>query len=289
MNATVEPGAVVVGVDGSESGTRALLWAAREAEMRRAPLHLVHAWTSSLLHGSQRPAQGLAEPEARGTTLLDDARHQVAELTPRVRIETHLVTGEASTALVRSAQNASVLAVGSRGHGGFPGLLLGSTGVRVASHGSCPVAVVREDEDGPVLVGVDGSAEADDALRLAFEEAEMRGTSLTALHAYPYPVPIGVEVVIWGDDREVPEQAQALLAASVERWSEKFPHVPVQRMFVTATPAQALVQASADAGLVVVGCRGRGAFARTLLGSTSQTLVQHSHCPVLVVHRGAMP
>jgi nucleotide-binding universal stress UspA family protein len=293
---------VVVGVDGSEQARQALLWAAREARLRDVPLHVVHAWLWPLYHVPLGPPpSGPADAglQAQAEKVLEDAARQARESEPGLVVETALVTGDVASCLLHAAERAALVVVGDRGLGGFSGLLLGSTGVQVSAHAPCPVVVVRDHvadapgsaADGvpvrPVVVGVDGSERADVALHAAFAEAQVRGARLVALHAWTFPVAVGVDVAWSYDTEDAEKQAAALLDASLERWTATFPDVRVDRRLVASTAAHALVEASEDAQLVVAGCRGRGALRGLLLGSTSHALIHHAHCPVLVVrHEG---
>ncbi|HEY3467530.1 MAG TPA: universal stress protein, partial [Amycolatopsis sp.] len=74
-----------------------------------------------------------------------------------------------------------------------------------------------------------------------------------------------------------------LLSQRLAGWQEKYPEVEIRRVLVRERPRHALLDVSEEAQLVVVGSRGRGGFTGMLLGSTSQALVQHAQCPVLVV------
>lgn len=295
-------GAVVVGVDGSEPSRRAVRWAAREARLRGAPIRLVHAWLWPMYHVPLGPPPG-APPEAglrnQAQAVLDAARHEVAQAEPEVPVETVLEVAEAAGALLRHAHGAELVIVGDRGLGGFSGLLLGSVGIHVAAHAPCPVVVVRGRTDrsdtsepgreqgavAPVVVGVDGSAGSDTALGYALEEADLRGAPLVAVHAWSYPAPVGVDLP-WGfDDGAAERHAEQLLDDAVSRWTAKYPQVEVIRRLNPSRPSAALVDESARAQLVVVGCRGRGALRGLLLGSVSHAAIHHAECPVMVVRQ----
>ncbi|MEZ0340047.1 universal stress protein [Mycobacterium sp. pV006] len=136
-----------------------------------------------------------------------------------------------------------------------------------------------------VVVGVDGSPESRPPLQWAAREARLRGTGLTVIHAAMPPVgawPVGaapVGLMEW--QRQMGEElladaTQAARALTAEA-------VPVTAEFAVTNPTGALVEASRTAALVVVGSRGRGRLARTILGSTSTGLVHGAHCPVVVV------
>ena len=167
---------------------------------------------------------------------------------------------------------------------------LGSTLLAVASHGHGAIVVVRgtdteERATQPVVVGVDGSAVGDAAVAAAFAEAAERRSGLLALHTrsdLDRSVFYGADVVFPTAEYESDEGA--LLAERLAGWQEKYPDVVVRRTVELASPAAALTELSKSAQLVVVGSRGRGGFTGLLLGSTSNALVQHAQCPVMVVH-----
>ncbi len=141
-------GRIVVGVDGSDSSKAALRWAAAEARLRKAGLRVVHAWSYPL----EAASLGAIAPvpvdwDAIRTDAEQFAAAAVAEVLgddPGVPIERVTASGSASAALVEAAEGADLLVVGSRGLGGFAGLLLGSTGQQCVHHAPCPVVIVRE-------------------------------------------------------------------------------------------------------------------------------------------------
>jgi nucleotide-binding universal stress UspA family protein len=140
-------GGVVVGVDGSPGSLAALRFALEEARLREAALTVVYAWSLPIagdVPGGLMPvlAADFAEDAAK---LLDDALAQV-DVTG-VTIERVVVEGGAARRLVEAAKGAEMLVVGSRGRGGFAGLLLGSVSQQCAHHAPCPMAIVRPDED----------------------------------------------------------------------------------------------------------------------------------------------
>jgi nucleotide-binding universal stress UspA family protein len=148
MNASRDSGrggTVVVGVDGSEAAGNALRWAAAEARLRESRLLIVHAWSQAymdvLLVG---PLGGFSEAggdmRRMAEMLLEKAAAEVDD--ESVEIESRLVEGGAPEVLVAAAAEADLLVVGSRGHGGFAGLLLGSVSQQCAHHAHCPVVIV---------------------------------------------------------------------------------------------------------------------------------------------------
>ncbi|GAB2668963.1 universal stress protein [Saccharopolyspora gloriosae] len=286
--------ALVVGIDGSDSALHAARWAAAEALARSARLRLICCDTQSALVVPEIP--GVVLPQSffdavreQGENWLRQAHDTAAAVAPGVPIETEFVPRSAPAAvLIAESRTASLIAVGSRGLGGFTGLLVGSVAISVSAHASCSVAVIRGREqrtgDEPVVVGVDGSSESAVALRYAFETASREQVPLRAVHAWHS---LSADEA-WARRRVdggwaiVQDDEERLLAESLAGWCERFPDVAVQRFVPLDKPARALLEHAESAQLVVVGARGRGAFTGLVLGSTSQHLVQRSPCPVAI-------
>jgi nucleotide-binding universal stress UspA family protein len=287
---------VVAGVDGSEGGLQAVRWAAVEAARRRLPLRLLaaHAWPSGGLVGD--PGLGV-DPRAvlRDAVLghLDTAARAAARVAGDLEIERVEVTGFPEAVLEAESRRAELVVVGNRGLGGFTGLLIGSVAVALAAHAECPVVVVRGAEPDqaaplpePVVVGVDGSPQSEAALAFAFAAADLRRVPLVAVHAWWDLLvdPTMAPLVDW-DAAEADEHE--VLAERLAGWTQTYPDVPVRRLVVRDRPARALVEESGRAQLVVAGSRGRGGLRGMLLGSVSQALLHHAHCPVAVVRQSA--
>jgi nucleotide-binding universal stress UspA family protein len=131
---------IVVGVDGSEQSLAALHWAVDEARMRRGKVHLITAWHYPPVPSTVEDSGSNDSIHAAERVQADALKTVAAE---DVDITGMLVRGSPATALLDAAKDADLLIVGSRGHGGFSGLLLGSTSSQVAHHAPCPVLVVR--------------------------------------------------------------------------------------------------------------------------------------------------
>ena len=132
---------IVVGVDGSEASRQALEWAVDEARRRNAIVEAIHAWHQPFVTGYAYMGEiplGDYATEAQG--VLDAAIGSVD--TGGVTVEGKVVAGGASEALVDEAKGASLLVVGSRGRGGFSGLLLGSVSQQTAHHAPCPIVII---------------------------------------------------------------------------------------------------------------------------------------------------
>jgi nucleotide-binding universal stress UspA family protein len=138
---------IVVGVDGSEGSKCALEWAAQEARLRGDPLEIVLAWQPSV--GIYAGAGWTAVDNEMFEELLKGAQERLARICVSVapaldglKVESRVVEGRAAKTLMDSAVGADLLVVGTRGHGGFAGLLLGSVSAQCAHHSSCPVVIV---------------------------------------------------------------------------------------------------------------------------------------------------
>ncbi|MGC5019437.1 universal stress protein [Micromonospora sp. DT47] len=283
---------VVVGVDGSPSSLVAAEHAARAAVLRSRPLHLVHGYLHPLGYGVPlNPYDlGLPAPTEEARKMLERTAADLADRWPGLTVQVRQVAGGPGATLVEESRRAELVVLGSRGLGGFAGLLLGSVGTQVAAHAHCPVLVVRPKEqpipvDGPVLVGVDDSDGARLAAGYAADEAVRRGTPLVLVHVGPpdedRPVPEEVE------ESRAAYRAEAvrLLAEASAAVRADHPDLVVREHPVrAASPARGLVEASGGASVLAVGTRGRGGFTGLLLGSVSQAVTQHAHCPVLVAH-----
>jgi nucleotide-binding universal stress UspA family protein len=136
---------IVVGVDGSEESKEALRWALEEARLRRATVRAVNAFHTYAITPGYGPREDFA-PEAlrrQAEEFLSSMVSDVAGKSRQVKIEEVLAEGRPANVLLEAAEDADLLVVGSRGHGGFVGLLLGSVSQQCATHAPCPVLIVR--------------------------------------------------------------------------------------------------------------------------------------------------
>jgi nucleotide-binding universal stress UspA family protein len=211
------------------------------------------------------------------------------------------VRSDAASALLSAAADAELLVVGSRGHGGLAGLLLGSVSQKCVTHAACPVVVVPTGRgpivdgassqhpdlvaDGTVrriVVGLDGSVGSSSALRWALSEAARRTVPLVSVTAWPYAdhdhaKDHGPEAPDLGEAKAaLDDQLDAVGIAS---------EIEVERHTPTEFPSLALLKIVRQDDLLVVGSRGRGGFTGLLLGSVSLHCVTHAPCAVAVVHR----
>jgi len=135
---------IVVGVDGSPQSRQALRWAARQAKLTGAFLQVITCWESSTTYGWIPPFPAHSDTGAEATHTLEATVAEVLGDDPGIHIDLTVVEGQAAPALLEAARGASLLVVGSRGHGEFTGLLLGSVSERCVTHAPCPVTVVRD-------------------------------------------------------------------------------------------------------------------------------------------------
>lgn len=142
-------GTIVVGVDHSAGARAALRFALGEARLRQATLRVVHAWqygytgTSGLEGFIPAPVADVEDFREAAAAALDETLREVAADEDGVVIEPRIEQGVPAAVLVEESQGAELLVVGSRGHGGFAQLLLGSVSQQCAQHASCPVVIVR--------------------------------------------------------------------------------------------------------------------------------------------------
>jgi nucleotide-binding universal stress UspA family protein len=184
-----------------------------------------------------------------------------------------------------------MVVLGSRGTGGFTGLVVGSTTLHVASLAHCPViAVPAPTADEParhdIVVGVDGSPLSEAAIEFAFQAAADVGEELIAVHAWTDPAQLGPGIMLplVYDPVLVQDEERLVMAESMVGWSEKFPEVTFVHHVVRDHPVPALTDAARHARLLVVGSRGRGPVRSLLLGSVSHGVLHHATSPVAVVH-----
>jgi nucleotide-binding universal stress UspA family protein len=204
--------------------------------------------------------------------------------------------------LVELSAEHCLAVVGTRGRGGFTERLLGTVSSALPAHAHCPTVVVpyrggaddpeRRDGDAVhdvhrIVVGVDGSPSAEVALRHAVQQAETWGAELVAVAGVPLGT--GAGMLAWLpsqiDHEQVLDDVKAGLDVIVDRVESEHPGLVIKRHVLDGSGAELLTEFSTAADLVVVGSRGRGGFRGLLLGSTSQAVLHHSKCPVLVVTR----
>jgi nucleotide-binding universal stress UspA family protein len=275
---------IVVGTDGSENAAVALRWAAGEAELHGSILEAVMAWTYLDQHHSDHSDSfdpDYTEAHAQATL----AAWVTEALGPDASVEQRVVCDLPARALLEAGDTADLLVLGARGTGGFEGLLFGSVSERVAQLATGAVAIVRAAapvRGGRVVAGVDGSARSLAALRWAAAEARARDAALDVVHAWQLPaMSVPSFMTVFPDYSLLEANGRAVLQAALEQ--PDLAGLQVHPHFLHDSPARALIQRAAGAGLLVAGTRGLGRVSGALLGSVSRQLLHHAPCPVVVI------
>ncbi|MFI8891632.1 universal stress protein [Streptomyces paradoxus] len=285
---------VVVGVDGSEASLRAVDWAADEAALRGVPLHVVYAslwerYEHAVFPAGREPASERLLTDVLAVAAAKRARARVPGLT----VTTEVVPEGPVPVLRRAARKAAALVLGSRGRGGAAELLLGSVCLAVAGRADGPVIVVRGDHDNrpghrkgrPVVVGVPDPAADSDAVRFALREAARRAAPVEAVRVWHRPAhEITDHPGFTGEPVQVHEQRAAeALETGLRAPAGENPDVEVRRRIVEGQARTVLLDASADAALLVVGAgQPHGRFAHPV-GRVTHAVLHHASCPVAVV------
>ncbi|MEU9385890.1 universal stress protein [Streptomyces sp. NPDC048279] len=288
---------VIAAVDGSDDSLRALDWARDAARRRDVPLRVVHvrqyaAW-------GQPDVMVAGEPDEAGDPVLDLVRDRLAAGSAGPAAEYVAMEGAPTALLPELGADAQLLVLGSRGRGGFASLILGSNGMAAARDARCPVVVVprpgREVPDefparsGPrVVVGVDVDSPDDATLAFAFAEAARHGARLQVVAAYPWPVRFwataGELAPSAVDQDEVEQETRTLAEGFLAPYLKEHPDVSAEALALPGDAAGALVAASKDAELVVVGRHRRRLSAPArMLGSVTQAVLLHAASPIAVI------
>lgn len=274
---------IVVGVDASAHATQAAAWAAREATDLGLEVHLVHAMDIPEHAGLLAPEGYLRAGYASSDELLDRVAGQLREQHPDLRVTTETSEIGAAETLVTLSSEADLVATGTRGHGGFTGLLLGSVSLKAAAHAHCPLVVVRgenEAERNEIVLGVEaGQSQA--PVRFAFETAQQVGAHVTVVRAWQTQPAYGGYYYkpLEGEEQEEQED----VADVVKAVRAEFPEVEVAVRVTRDNPVHALVEVSRGARLLVVGAHRRRGPLSVGVGSVVQGLLSHAHAPVAVV------
>lgn len=287
---------VVVAVDGSEASKVAVRWAANTAMKRGVPLRLASSYTTPQFlyaEGLVPPQEVFDDLQAETMETIEEARAIAHQIAPNLKIGHTIAEGSAIDMLLDMAHDVTMIVMGSRGLGGLSGMVLGSVSAAVVSHATCPVVVVREDNNvtedtkyGPVVVGVDGSEVSQKATEFAFAEADARGCELVAVHTW---IDMQVQASLAGLSaaqhkwEEVEKEQGEILDQRLKPLKDKYPNVPVKTIVTRDRAVRALAEQAEGAQLLVVGSHGRGGFKGMLLGSTSRALLQSAPCPMTVV------
>lgn len=285
---------VVVGYDGSENAEAAVRCAADIAARRGTSLTVVSAYRAPIpMYANPAALQAWKEDRAHqqgAESLLEKAAGLLAEHTGEVDYVT--VEGDSVGALAEISARAQQIVIGARGRGGFLGLLRGSVATSLPAHAACPTLVVPSGPlpgaTSPVVVGADLSTHSRVAVLQAAQYAQDRGAPLFVVMALPrfdrggtwYPEPLSEA------DRRTElrrQELQQVLEGEIRWLIKQVPGIEASGEVRIGEPTRVLRDAARGAQLTVVGSRGRGAVASTLLGSTSREVLHEVEGPVMVV------
>ncbi|MFF5406784.1 universal stress protein [Streptomyces misionensis] len=297
------PRTIIVGLDGSPESRAAAEWAAHEAEPRGLPVKLVQAWEPVPAPMAEAPLLGAETHQHWTGRVLREAAEELRARHPGVQVTTEQLSGPPAEALTGAARDADMLVLGSRGLGAIGGFLVGSVGLSVLAHTERPVVLVRAggkapDSHGkapegtaagtvpvpPVLLGLDTRNPDAAPIEFAFEAAAHRGVPLRVVHGWnpPYYYPYGM-----APDAEITETVAESDAAALKEtlgpWRPKYPDVVVTAESYCGSPSLALIEASREASLVVVGRRVRGSAVGAHIGTVTHAVLHHAAAPVAVV------
>jgi len=285
---------VVVGVDGSLESSAAARWAADVAARRHEELQLIY---SGFLPVLGYPAMGypigfVEQADQQGRNLLTKIAREIQTRQPGLTLATEQVQSDPRQALVDASRAASLTVLGNRSGSRLQDVMVGSVALHVAAHAYSPVAVVPADHHprgGPILVGVDGSANSTAAIAFAFDEAAVRGVDLVAVLTFDDWASQGMASRPLASSSAGTQEHHAVMSEELAGWREKYPDVQVTEQVFRGQAADCLVgfaehaPAAQRPQMVVVGSRGRGGLTGLFLGSTSHALISHASCPVVVV------
>lgn len=205
--------------------------------------------------------------ELAGAHVVRELKQLLEDSTATTTVRT--VAASPGQALVRETREAHLTVLGARTHGPLASMVRGSVNQHVTRHAQGPVVVVREPRGADtrgVVIGADGSASGRAALEFGFDHADQVGSPVTVVHARDH------------------DKTEATVRETVSLLAQRYPAVSTTVDVVSTPPAKALADASHAAEIVVVGSRGRSSLADLLLGSVSQSVLEHAQCPVAVVH-----
>lgn len=278
---------VVCGIDGSQASLNALKWAAAEAATREARLEIICCYEEATYAKHQGNEHDRAIFLGEAEKYLSEAAALVAHT--GVEITTEAIFADPTTALLAKSKQVARVVIGARGgSGGFADRLLGSVASAVSARAYCAVVVVPStpvEEIVPakhVVCGFDGSEASRLALELAIRETSRWGGHLSAISAVNFAGSTWLPGAEYHAD--VLEDVRAGLREAVNRAAIGY-DVDIRCHAIEGNAAGLMAEFSTAVDLIVVGTRGRGGFAGLLLGSTSQAMIQHSKCPVIVVPR----
>jgi nucleotide-binding universal stress UspA family protein len=281
----VSAGLVVVGVNGGLAGCRqALIFAAREARLRKTAIRLVHGCEPFSTLSEWQPRIPLEARERQARRQLRDAAEALRPLLdPGTTVQFRIDPRTGIDTLLDQSGTAGLIVVQRRDLTTLGRIRAGSTSNAVAARASCPVVVIRAGQGvnqgrGAVLIGIDDDiTDADHLLQLAFAEAAARKVQLTAIQVTTGHTD---SRLAWRSGQT--EAANSLAAVALDRWTDRFPEVMVNQLTTSGDAVEALRVASVSADVLVVGRHLGQGPEMSGLGDAVGRLLSSAQCPILV-------
>ena len=304
---SIFPTKILLATDGSEEAASATRAAAELSEDTGSEVHVCYVLPTEAevvgrhFYSEEIRESVIEQAERDARSFLEEQAQRVSSEGGKVA-ETHLRVGRPEKEIVKLAGvlEARTIVIGSRGLGAVGRALMGSVSDSVVRHAHCPVMVVRGEPvvfPTRILLATDGSEEAELAARTAADLAEKTGSELHVVHVFgiaPVGPPVypedtdlqGVEHEAEVEERQrtSEQRAREVLEAEVEKLRSAESMVAQAHLLEgRVAPEVVALAEEIGAGLIVMGSRGRGGIRRALMGSVSDSVVSHAHCPVLVV------
>lgn len=278
---------IVVGIDGTERGQRALEWAARSAEREGAGLTLLAIIDESAVQAYGTPAEDLCSSIEQ---MLEAERARMIERHPGLEASTAIVTGKIVECLADAAQKHDMIVMGSH-HGASVGETIGGAkGLRVSISTDVPTVVVPSDWDPDaertgIVVGIGPDDSSDDAVQFGARVALLLDEPLRLVSAWGLPPMLSRSAEAMGGGlRPVGAQFQRNLDALVERLKEQHPSLQVTGEAIEGSaPSRVLVDCSKECRTLVLGTHSRKALGRAVFGSVTHSVLLNLQTPTVVV------
>lgn len=292
------PTKILLATDGSEEAQQAAGLAVEIAKSTDSELHVAHAEEIPVVAHAYTLPDLKEESSQVARELLDEQVEQVEEAGASVAGQ-YLRMGYPADEIIRLAEEigAGLIVTGSRGHGGIKRLLLGSVSETVVRYAHCSVLVVRGERtttlSTPIILATDGSEDSTLAAQAAVELSNKTGSELHLVHArdatpptHHYPQGVGVDQETFAQEIAQGTNELELLDRQERQVEEAGGEVSETHDRIGPAPREIVTLAEEiEAGLIVMGSRGLRGLERMLMGSVSEGVVRHAHCPVLVVRR----
>jgi nucleotide-binding universal stress UspA family protein len=274
---------IIIGVDGSAQSRSAMEWGLERAAKTSASVELLHVADDSFLSES---VAFLSEAQRASEQMLE-AEIEFARSTGfNGQLKGTAVVGHPIGEVEEASRRADLVVLGAHNGGKLAGSFFGTRAVKIAAVAHCPVAVIpleRAEPSKGVVIGVDGSEAAKNAIEYAAGEASRLSLPLNAVYAWMPPLTPGLEY-LWSEDLVTSQRSAAEEAISIATsgLTDRYPDLNIEREIVQSPAVAALVEAGQGATELVVGSRGRNGISRLLLGSVSHGVLQALPCPVIV-------